>query len=350
MAFRPAKPTTPAADGTETDTAEGELVAALPGAPPEPTRTEPDTAWKHHELWVRVRALLEALPSYFKSDLTISGVLATDLFSFNSSLGATIEEQVVGSLNRLRDAWDPKKDYANYAFVRRPQRFPDVTLQKADPTGEEGTLMGIELKGWYVLAKEREPSFRYQVTPAACAPADLIAIFPWALDNVVSGSPQIFVPYLENARFVAEYRNWHWKWKRASKAKKDGTMPQRGVTLSTITVPYPQLKSDEISDKAEYDGSGNFGRIARTKLTREYIEGIDGVGGLMRQTLAGIPLWGWQEFFKPFAETASEGALKVAIQHVAAKLAAQRAPGTQATAQMAADLLMLARTIAGVEE
>ena len=30
--------------------------------------------------------------------------------------------------------------------------------------------MGIELKGWYVLAKEREPSFRQKVTPAACSP------------------------------------------------------------------------------------------------------------------------------------------------------------------------------------
>lgn len=350
MASKPAKPTAPVITDTEAGTADGELVSALPGAPPKPTRTEPDTKWKHHELWSQVLALLEALPSYFKSDLTISGVLATDLFAFNSSLGATIEEQVVGSLNRLRDAWDPKKEYANYAFVRRPQRFPDVTLQKADPTGDEGILMGIELKGWYVLAKEREPSFRYQVTPAACAPADLIAIFPWALDNVVSGSPRIFAPYLENARFVAEYRNWHWEWKRASKAKKDGTMPPRGVALSTITVPYPQLKSDEISDKAEYDGGGNFGRIARTNLTRDYIEGIDGVGGLMRQTLAGIPLWAWQEFFKPFAETASEGSLKAAIQHIAAKLAAQRAPGAESTAHMTENLLALARTLLGAEE
>ncbi len=328
----------------------GEPAPALPGAPPEPTRTEPDSLWKHHELWVRVKALLEALPSYFKSDLTISGVLATDLFAFNSSLGATIEEQVVGSLNRLRDAWDPKKEYANYAFVRRPQRFPDVTLQKADPTGEEGILMGIELKGWYVLAKEREPSFRYQVTPAACAPADLLAIFPWALDNVVSGSPRIFAPYLENARFVAEYRNWHWEWKRESRAKRHRSVPPRGVTLSTIIVPYPQLKSEEISDKAEYDGGGNFGRIARTSLTREYIEGIDGVGGLMRQTLAGIPLWGWQEFFKPFGETASERSLKAAIQDVVAKLAIERVPGAQVAAQMADDLTALASKLLGMEE
>ena len=40
--------------------------------------------------------------------------------------------------------------------------------------------MGIELKGWYVLAKEKEPSFRYKVTPAVCAPADLLVVVPWA--------------------------------------------------------------------------------------------------------------------------------------------------------------------------
>ena len=37
----------------------------------------------------------------FKSELVTSGVLATDLFAFNSSLGATIEEKIVGPLNEL---------------------------------------------------------------------------------------------------------------------------------------------------------------------------------------------------------------------------------------------------------
>jgi hypothetical protein len=49
--------------------------------------------------------------------------------------------------------------------------------------------MGIELKGWYVLAKEKEPSFRYKVTLTVCAPADLLVVVPWALSNVISGRP-----------------------------------------------------------------------------------------------------------------------------------------------------------------
>ena len=43
---------------------------------------------------------------------------------------------------------------------------------------QSAPLLGIELKGWYVLSKEGEPSGRYKVTPAACAPQDLLVIVP----------------------------------------------------------------------------------------------------------------------------------------------------------------------------
>jgi len=76
--------------------------------------------------------------------------------------------------------------------------------------------MGIELKGWYLLAKEGEPSFRFQVTPRACAIQDLVVVVPWELINVISGKPQVFAPYVENARYAAEYRNYHWQHVRTS--------------------------------------------------------------------------------------------------------------------------------------
>jgi hypothetical protein len=207
--------------------------------------------------------------------------------------------------------------------------------------------MGIELKGWYVLAKEREPSFRYQVTPAVCAAADLIVIFPWALGNVVSGSPRLFAPYIESARYAAEYRNWHWEWKRVIKPRKNGSLPSRAITLSTVTSPYPLLKSDEISDRPEYDGGDNFGRLARTNLTKEYIEGAGGVGGIMRQTLAGIPLWAWQELFKPFAETAHEAAISKAVQRVAKKLSAAGGDSAASADVIAENLLAIADVLTG---
>lgn len=162
---------------------------ATPPAPNPPPEPDPDT------LAGKVFAALYALPPQFESDLNISGVRATDLFTFNASLGATIEEQVVDALNALRTStWDQDEQYAQYRFVRQPQTFPDVVLRAAAPGVTPEILFGIELKGWYVLAKEREPSFRYRVTPAVCAPDDFLAVFPWALSRVVSGSPQLFHP------------------------------------------------------------------------------------------------------------------------------------------------------------
>lgn len=172
-----------------------------PELPPEPG---PDT------LSGKVLAALYALPPQFESDLHISGVRATDLFTFNASLGATIEEQVVEALNAMRTStWDPDEQYAQYRFVRQPQTFPDVVLRAAAPGLQPAILFGIELKGWYVLAKEREPSFRYRVTPSVCAPDDLLAVFPWALSRVISGSPELFRPYVTKAAYAAAYRNWH---------------------------------------------------------------------------------------------------------------------------------------------
>jgi hypothetical protein len=78
-------------------------------------------------------------------------MLASDIFTLNSALGATIEEQVVASLNTLRPVWDPDRQYQTYGFVRQPQTFPDVLLRRK--TDGQDILMGIELKGWYILAR-----------------------------------------------------------------------------------------------------------------------------------------------------------------------------------------------------
>lgn len=224
------------------------------------------------------------MPSRFESDLVISGVLAPDLFAFNSSLAATIEEQVVAALNRLRETWDPDNTYALYQFERQPQIFPDVILKAQDPNKKPQILMGIELKGWYVLAKEAEPSFRYKVSPAVCAPADLLVVVPWALSRVLSGSPKVFSPFVMGARPAAEMRNWYW-------AQRPNANPK--ITLSAITDHYP-TKSDQISDKPEDDSGGNFGRVARSKIMDTYIAEI------MGERLLGIPLGEWQKFLKRF--------------------------------------------------
>lgn len=255
--------------------------------PPEPT--EPSPTWEHLDLWKAVKKAVYTLPSRFESELTISGVLATDLFAFNSSLGATIEEQVIASLNRLRTLWDPDQKYALYSFERQPQTFPDVVLRASAPDVEPCVLMGIELKGWYVLAKEGEPSFRYNVTPAVCAPADLLVVVPWALSKVISGSPQVFSPFVISARQAAEYRNWYWEHARG------GSGNDRGVILSSVSTYYPN-KAAPISDQAVKDGGGNFGRFARSKAMDSYI------AELFDDKLSGVPLWAWQKFLLLFTE------------------------------------------------
>lgn len=260
---------------------------SAPVAKPE-LQVPPGLAPVQQALWEGTRDALYALPSYFASRLVVQDVLATDLHTFNSSLGATIEQQVVNALNALRSVWD-NGSWALYRWERQTQRFPDVVLRTTAPGKSQEPAMGIELKGWYVLAREREPSARFKVTPAVCAPMDLLAIVPWALDAAISGSPRLFDPYVVNARPAAEYRN-HW-WQVIRRAKGDTRL-----TLSDVAHSYP-TKDEKIQDVPKQD-AGNFGRFSRTGAMDEYRT------TLFKQTLAGIPLNDWQDFLKRFENVA----------------------------------------------
>jgi hypothetical protein len=256
-----------------------------------PSLTEPAGLAKGLKaLWEGTVDALYALPNYFASRLVLQDVLATDLHTFNNSLGATIEQQVVNTLNSLRDTWDDGS-WALYRWERQSQRFPDVVLRTAAPGKAPDPVMGIELKGWYVLAREREPSARFKVTPAVCAPIDLLAIVPWALDAAISGSPRLFDPYVVNARPAAEYRNYWWENIR-------NTSADRSLKLSSVTHAYP-TKDEKIQDVPAKD-AGNFGRYSRSGAMQDYI------ATLFKQKLAGIPLDDWQNFLKRFAETSGE--------------------------------------------
>jgi len=132
---------------------------------PEPHPLPLPSDWEHIELHRRVSATLLSLPDVFKTALTVTGIEAPDLFSFNSAIGSVVESQVVDALNNLRERWDPAGEYADYRFMRRSQTFPDVVLAALNSDRSLDILFGIELKGWYALAREGEPSFRYLVTP-----------------------------------------------------------------------------------------------------------------------------------------------------------------------------------------
>ena len=268
-------------------------------------RTEPSDDWPHKKLWQGVRDALKALPAHFHSDTFIEGVNATDVFTLNSALGATIENQVVETLNTIRSVWDPENRYGTFLFVRQPQSFPDVVLKNlSDETASP--IMGIELKGWYLLAKEAEPSMRFQQTKRACADADLIMVVPWVLNSVISGRPRIYTPFIELARYAAEYRNKYWQAMRVS--GKDAM-----IVEPKDAAPYPR-KADATNDKPTSDSGGNFGRIARTGLMDEYLE------RMMIQPVCGIKATYWLEFFKIFHQDATDEQIRKALDRLRSKV------------------------------
>ena len=275
-------------------------------SPVAPTKELPANNWEHFQLYKDVREAITCLPIYFRTETHISGVMATDLHTLNTVLGATIEEQVVRTLNLMRNTWDPDEKYALYSFVRQAQTFPDVLFRKAS-SGE--ILLGIELKGWYLLAKETEPSLRFQTTATACAKQDLIVVVPWVLGNVISGSPILFEPFVESAKYAAEYRNYHWQYIRESKKLKDIEIPD-GVS------PYPN-KSDPVLDKPSSDSGGNFGRLARTGIMDTYRSKLDDV------QLCGIRAVYWRDFLKIFQESTTDDQARTALEGL--KLRVQQA-------------------------
>jgi hypothetical protein len=268
-------------------------------APAAPTRKLPANNWEHFQLYKDVREAIACLPIYFRTETHISGIMATDLHTLNTVLGATIEEQVVRTLNLIRNTWDPHEKYALYSLVRQAQTFPDVLLRKTS-SGE--ILLGIELKGWYLLAKEAEPSLRFQTTTAACAKQDLIVVVPWVLGNVISGSPILFEPFVESAKYAAAYRNYHWQYIRRTKQ-------DTGIEISAGVTPYPN-KSDQILDKPISDGGGNFGRLARTGMMDAYMKKLDDV------QLCGINTVYWREFLKIFQESTTDAQASSALERL----------------------------------
>ena len=266
------------------------------------------SASRDAQLCKDVREAIASLPMHFRTETQISGIMATDLHTLHTVLGATIEEQVVRTLNLMRGVWDPDGKYALCSFVRQAQTFPDVLLRRMS---DGDVLLGIELKGWYLLAKEKEPSLRFQVTAAACAEQDLIVVVPWVLSNVISGSPMVFEPFITPARAAAQHRNHHWQNVRA-------TQLDSGIEIPEGIAPYPS-KSDRILDKPVADRGGNFGRLARTGLMDDYIKKLDDL------PLRGIKAVFWRDFLRAFQQSTTDAQARAALQRLKRRVAETRA-------------------------
>ena len=125
---------------------------------------------------------------------------------------------------------------------------------------------------------------------------------PWVLGNVISGSPILFEPFIESAKYAAEYRNYHWQHIRETK-QDTGIEIQKGVT------PYPS-KSEQILDKPHSDGGGNFGRLARTGMMDSYMQKLDHV------QLCGIKTVYWRQFLKAFQESTTDAEARTALERL----------------------------------
>ena len=258
---------------------------------------DPRTSLREH-----VIEALAAVVVHFDSTISIEGIEATDLFGMNSLLGGAIETQTVAVLNRMRDIWDPNDKYACYEFRRYPESFPDVRLVHVDG----GTpVIGIELKGWYLLSKEGEPSFRFQASANAISEYDLLVCYPWSLTNVISGQPRLHAPYIEQAKYAADRRTYYWKTRRPPRAPKanyfDIEYPD--------THPYPEPGS-RYTDKPAQDGGGNFGRVGRFGIMDEFTEKSLAI------PLAGIAARHWIDFLKLFAEGMTAPQIEQGIQRI----------------------------------
>ena len=122
---------------------------------------------------------------------------------------------------------------------------------------------------------------------------------PWVLSNVISDSPMLFEPFVESAKFAAEYRNHHWQYVRITDSDRKIDVP-KGIR------PYP-AKSDPIGDKPRSDSGGNFGRLARTKMMDEYMRKFEDI------PLCGIKTIYWREFLKAFQEGTTEEKARTAL-------------------------------------
>lgn len=251
----------------------------------------PGKTWEHRELWDRVKDALSILPEHFDFPTLIEGIPAPDIPSANTLLGSGIEAHIPRALNRIRHIWDPDGKYEEFSFTRQPQVFPDVPFRELKPNGR--TLFALEIKSWYVLAREREPSLRITVSKEWCHQADLVVVYPWALSNAIAGKARLFTPFVVGCRTAARVRNAYW-------SNRGKTAEDKKILLPKGKPSFWPAKGTEFNDTPAHDKGGNFGRLARTGVMNAFISQL-----FEQQTIADIPLGAWQKFLTVYAATGS---------------------------------------------
>lgn len=235
-----------------------------------------------------------SLPSECNIENTYSGILATDLFSLNTLLGSMIENKVVIFLNAHRHLWD-NGEWNEYHFIRSNESFPDVRL--VEKTGKHDVVLGIELKSWFILSKEGEPSFRYRTASEACDCGDLLCIIPWYLSDAVCGHPVLATPWVFSAKAAAEATKRYWIYERQT--DKPMTLVERKLEVPDGIKPYMVNARDKTNYKPVNDGGNNFGRLARTGIMSDFVEET------LLTDILGIPANNWRMFLKAHTDSSS---------------------------------------------
>lgn len=235
-----------------------------------------------------------SLPADCSIENRYSGILATDLFSLNTLLGSMIESKVVLFLNSHRHLWDDG-DWNAYHFIRSNESFPDVRLVKTND--QHSVALGIELKSWFILSKEGEPSFRYRTASEACDTGDLLCIIPWYLSDAVCGNPVLASPWVFSAKAAAEAMKRYWIYERQT--EKPLTLHERRLEVPDGVRPYMENARDKTNYKPFNDGGNNFGRLARTGIMSEF------VNETLMTDILGIPANNWRLFLKAHTDSNS---------------------------------------------
>lgn len=235
-----------------------------------------------------------SLPSDCPIENRYSGIMATDLFSLNTLLGSMIENKVVQFLNSHRPLWDDGK-WNEYHFIRSSESFPDVRLVKVNQPNN--IVLGIELKSWFILSKEGEPSFRYKTASEACDQGDLLCIIPWYLSDAVCGNPILLSPWVFSAKAAAEATKRYWLYERQT--DKPFTLKERELEVPTDCKPYMLNARDKTNYKPANDGGNNFGRLARTGIMTNFVEET------LQTDILGIPANNWRLFLKAHTDSHS---------------------------------------------
>ena len=243
-----------------------------------------------------------SLPAECVIENRYSGILATDLFSLNTLLGSMIESRVVTFLNSHRHLWDDGK-WKEYHFIRSNESFPDVRLVKTSDI--KSIILGIELKSWFILSKEGEPSFRYRTASEACDNGDLLCIIPWYLSDAVCGNPILSTPWVFSAKAAAEASKRHWVYLRQT----DHPLPlsQRGLEIPKGIKPYMENARDKTNYKPISDGGNNFGRLARTGIMDIFVKET------LQTDILGIPANNWRLFLKAHTDSGTLDEIKKKI-------------------------------------